>query len=323
MNALINVPFQLFEKIRFDSKIKSTKVVAPVFILGHPRSGTTHLHYLMSKDPQFGYCTVYEAMVPSIYLTGGKLIKNLIASSLPPTRPQDDVAMTIDSPKEEEFAMAILSNTSYMNCFYFPKHALQNFDRSVKLSNQRDKTHWQRHFSFFLKKLSFGKNGKRLLLKSPANTGRVKEILEVFPDAKFIHISRDPYEVYSSTVRLFEKVVPMTAFQKVDNKSMDDFVIKAYREMNMKYITARESLMPDQLVEVRFDELESNPMEVLKRAYDQLGISWSISAEEGFKSELRRTIAYKKNEYSEIDADLRVRLNTEWKDVFDGLGYPM
>ena len=27
----------------------------PVFVLGHPRTGTTHLHNLLSKDPRFAY----------------------------------------------------------------------------------------------------------------------------------------------------------------------------------------------------------------------------------------------------------------------------
>lgn len=323
LNAVINVPFQLFETIRFGRKIENTKVQSPVFILGHPRSGTTHLHYLLSKDPQFAYCTVYDAMVPNIALTGGKLMKKLIASSLPPTRPQDDVTMTIDSPKEEEFAMAILSNTSYMNCFYFPKHAKENFDRSVEFKTEEDKKHWQHHFHRFLKKLTYSKRGKRLLLKSPANTGRMQEILEIYPDAKFIHISRDPYEVYRSTVRLFEKVVPMTAFHKVSNDEMEDFIIDSYCAMNSKYLESRKHVPANQLIEVRFDELEGNPMFVLKKIYEQLGLDWTKDGEAGFNSELTRTQSYKKNRYSDLDPKKKESLKEKWESIFKGFDYPM
>src|ERR1043165_9972203 len=57
LTVLLNVPFQLFEQLWFNKKIKNTKVAPPVFILGHPRSGTTFLQYVLSKDPNFAYCT--------------------------------------------------------------------------------------------------------------------------------------------------------------------------------------------------------------------------------------------------------------------------
>ncbi|MDH5476470.1 MAG: sulfotransferase, partial [Cyclobacteriaceae bacterium] len=38
--SFLNIPFQLFESLYFDKKIKATKPLPPIFILGHPRSGT-------------------------------------------------------------------------------------------------------------------------------------------------------------------------------------------------------------------------------------------------------------------------------------------
>ena len=72
--------------------------------------------------------------------------------------------------------------------------------------------------SFFVKKLNYKHAGKRILLKSPSNTGRVKEILDLYPDACFIHIHRDPFEVYQSNEKLYEKILPLLGFQKVENK---------------------------------------------------------------------------------------------------------
>ncbi|TFG37549.1 MAG: sulfotransferase, partial [Candidatus Aminicenantes bacterium] len=47
---------------------------------------------------------------------------------------------------------------------------------------------WQAIYLRFLKKLTFSSGGKRLLLKNPANTARIRVLLELFPDAKFIHV---------------------------------------------------------------------------------------------------------------------------------------
>jgi hypothetical protein len=48
----------------------------------------------------------------------------------------------------------------------------------------------------------FLQQDKRLVLKSPPHTARVRLLREIFPGAKFVHISRDPYEIYQSTKRV-------------------------------------------------------------------------------------------------------------------------
>ena len=51
------------------------------------------------------------------------------------------------------------------------------------------------------------------MLKSPTHTARVRTILEVFPDAKFIHIVRDPLVLFPSTVRLWKSLSEVQGFQ--------------------------------------------------------------------------------------------------------------
>ena len=76
-----------------------------------------------------------------------------------------------------------------------------------------------------------------MLLKSPANTGRVKEILELYPDACFIHIHRDPYAVYQSNEKLYEKILPLLGFQKTDNESIKNYILYSYEKMYKKFLT--------------------------------------------------------------------------------------
>lgn len=320
ITSLGNLPLQLVEITRMP-RIRKQKVKQPVFILGHPRSGTTHLHYLMSKDPQFAFCSVFDAIVPHIFLSGGKVFSKLLALSMPSTRPQDEVSLSIDSPKEEEFAMATMCGISYMNCFYFPSTAKENFKQSVLYEKKGQAQYWQKHFAYFLQKLSFKYGNKRLLLKSPANTGRVKEILELYPDACFVHISRHPYEVYLSTVRLFEKIVPLTSFQKPSSEELEAFIVWSYREMYRKYAEAKVGLRPEQLVEVRFADLETDPNTVLKTMYSQLNIPLSEQALQGFEEELKRTEHYAKNNYDQIPDALKLRLQKEWSEAFQLFGY--
>ena len=104
-NIFLNIPFQLYESIRYNRKIKNTKVKSPIFILGHPRSGTTYLHYVLSKDPGFSFCSTNEALIPNTFLSIGGFTTKILEMAMPETRPQDNIKAGADKPKEEEFAM--------------------------------------------------------------------------------------------------------------------------------------------------------------------------------------------------------------------------
>ena len=314
--ALLNLPIQLYEYLRFSRKIKRQQVIAPVFIIGHPRSGTTYLHYLMSKDPQFGFCTVFQGILPHIFMSGGKLFRNLIKLAMPPTRPQDNVKITVDAPKEEEFALANMSTTSYMFSFYFPKYAMKHFKRSVVFaSGERSKLEWKRNFEYFIRKLALNNPDKRLLLKSPPNTGRIKEILEIFPDAKFIHIHRDPLEVYQSTIRLYEKVMGVTSFQKPNVEELKKYILEAYPMLYTKYLEDTKNLRDDQLVEVSYKALEENPMETLKGIYTALRLNDFNEAQAFIQQEIDATEDYEKNTYLDISEEDKVIINEKWGEI--------
>ena len=53
--SIVGIPLRLVERLRFGRALRRISIDhPPVFIIGHWRSGTTHLHNLMSQDPSFG-----------------------------------------------------------------------------------------------------------------------------------------------------------------------------------------------------------------------------------------------------------------------------
>jgi Sulfotransferase family len=58
-----------FERRRFGRRIDATQLQPPLFILGHYRSGTTHLHNLLALDPQFAAPTFFQALNPHTFLS--------------------------------------------------------------------------------------------------------------------------------------------------------------------------------------------------------------------------------------------------------------
>src|SRR5437868_13825696 len=105
--------------------------------------------------------------------------------------------------------------------YYFPKNRNKNLERNVLFRNNPSaEKRWKKNFDHFLRKLTLVNGGKKLLLKSPANTARVKEILSLYPDAKFIHIYRNPFDVFQSHLHLFKKLIPMLSFQQISDKEL-------------------------------------------------------------------------------------------------------
>ena len=322
--SILNSPIHALEEIRFSKKIKSTTVKPPIFILGHHRSGTTFLHYLLSKDPNFACCTTTQGLLPNTFLTMGKAAEKFLQAFMPATRPQDNVKAGALLPIEEEFALGNMAQASWVHGLYFPRLANEIFNDCVTFSNGDDeiKKHWKERFEFLLKKLSLINPGKTLLLKSPANTARVKEILEVFPDAKFIHIHRNPYEIYLSNERLYEKILPLLALQQVDNALVIEHILKSYEKMHSKYLIDRSLLSSNQLIEFAYEDFVIDPIKKLKEAYHQLGLNGFEEAITPIQQELLRSEGYVKNKFEGLDKELKETIATRWGFVFDAFGYP-
>ncbi len=57
------------EQWRFGRRIAGARIQAPLFIIGHYRSGTTHLHNLLALDPQFAAPTFFQTLNPHTFLS--------------------------------------------------------------------------------------------------------------------------------------------------------------------------------------------------------------------------------------------------------------
>lgn len=322
--VLLSSPFRWFENFRFRKVIREQKVTAPVFIIGHPRSGTTFLHYLMSKDERFAYCTTLQALIPHLFLSAGALFRGILKGSVPDKRPMDNLKMGLDLPKEEEFAMAAIGTESLVAAYYFPGNFMHNFKRNVVFDNKSKgpEKKWLANYNFFVQKLSMVNRNKSLLLKSPGNTGRISQLLKLYPDAKFIHLSRNPYEVYRSSLHLYEKLLPLLSLQRVRSEDIKDFVLKSYALLMKKYFQEKSLVSPKNILEISYEDLVKDPMTVLEGVYRQLNLDGFRDAQPAFEKELKGYAHYKRNELTISDED-RSRVNSEWHFAFEKLSYRM
>ena len=293
----LGIPFRIYERWKLDKKVMATQIsLSPVFILGHWRSGTTHLHNLMCQDNQFGFITMLQAAFPNSFMSNN-VFKSLMRFVLPETRPMDNMKMGIDLAQEEEMALGNLFPYSFYNGWYFPKKMMEYYYKYIRFKNIPNKIieNWKIVYNTLLKKATLFMGGKRLVLKNPANTGRIKFLLDLYPDAKFIHIYRNPYVVYASTRHFYQKVVQYFMLQKITREEIENNIFMLYKKIMGNYFQESRLIPEDNLIEVKFEDLEKNAIEQLRNVYTELKLMGFDKSKLKFKYYLRSLANYKKN----------------------------
>jgi hypothetical protein len=316
-------PLRIKEDVQFDKAIKKTEVPRPpLFILGHWRSGTTYLHNLLSLDDTFGYFSTFHASLPSVFLGNEKLFRSFVASSLPEKRPMDDVPMGPEFPQEDEFALAAVSLYSGNHGLCFPRNwAYYNRFIFMDEVSQKIKDEWKERYRYLIQKETLYRKGKRLVLKNPANTARVQLLLEMFPEAKFIHIYRNPYHVYLSMMKLLLSIVPFMCVQKPPKLvEVEQRVLQVYKQMYIKYLKEKIAIPKENLIEVRYEEFIQHPFEQLNHIYRAFHLQGFKESEKKISEYIAKQAHMKKQKYL-LDEHVKEKIYEEWKFTFTTFQY--
>src|SRR5262245_61356396 len=121
--APANTLFRWWERLRYERAIRKTRPLAPLFILGIWRSGTTHLHNLLARDSRFAFPNQYQVLYPQTFLTTEWWNGQILAMVIPRRRPQDNVTLGVKEPQEDEFAYTSLTQESFVLSWAFPRRA--------------------------------------------------------------------------------------------------------------------------------------------------------------------------------------------------------
>ncbi|MBT8471693.1 MAG: sulfotransferase [Marinicaulis sp.] len=312
--ALARWPFSVGEKIVMESRLpKLEEMPAPVFILGHWRSGTTHLYNIMCQSGEWGFVPPVATGLPWDLFGLAKVFNPLLERALPEHRYIDNIPVNPDSPQEDEIAVANMSEVSFYHGIYFPRAFAENVERGLFFDgcSTADIRGWRRQFTYFLRKLYLHQGEKPLLIKNPVYTGRVAMLREMFPDAKFIHIHRNPYDVFVSMQNFYKKLLAEFALQNYDHVDIDEAILSVYDRMMTKYEAEAAEIPADRLIELRYDDLDASPMESVEKIYSALALPGFDAARAPFERYLASIKSFKKNsfEYSdETAAKVEARL---------------
>jgi hypothetical protein len=314
----------ILERLIYGRRIARTRVhPAPLFILGHWRSGTTLLHELIACDSRFAYPNTYECGVPHHFLLTGGWVPRWFAHSLPQRRPMDNMKVHWQKPLEDEFALCLMGQPSPMEHVAFPNRLDPNdASLNVEYLDLGTRQRWQRALLRFMKRLTLAHGDKRLVLKSPAHTRRIPLLLELFPEARFVHIVRNPYEVYASTLHLWRTLYAHHSLQRPNWQGLQEHILATFETFFERFEEDRTLIPAGRLVEIRYEELVENPVDQLERIYRSLALGDFEPARLPVAKYLAEISDYSRNQLI-LTREEEETISKRWGQILRRYGYAL
>lgn len=325
--ASYNSLMKLVEAATHGRAVAKTDVhPAPLFVVGHWRSGTTLLHNLLCQDKQFGFPNLYECLFPHHFLLTESVATPLTSWMLPKSRPMDNVPCGWDLPQEDEIAICMLSLLGPYRMMAMLEQPAK-YDDMFEPGDMRPDERQQLRDTilYFMKKLSVryrdaaGKP-KPLCMKSPSHTFRVAELADMFPQARFLYIHRHPYDVFNSTVHLRRTMWDENGFAPAKLDTVRERAIGVYMRAINAYERDKVSVADGQLHEIRYEDLASDPVGQLRATYEALGFDGFGELEKTLEPQVPKLTSYKRNKF-EMDEETQRFVYENAKAAFDLYGY--
>jgi hypothetical protein len=320
--VLISALFQWYEKLYFNLWSKKIQLKSdPIFIIGHWRTGTTFLHNILSQDPQMGYVTTYQTVFPNNLLSKF-IFRTFMKLMIPEKRPGDNVRLNVAYPQEEEFALTNINPWNYYQFMYFPDNYDEYYNKYIRFKNASDRflLHWRNDFQRMVKKAMINSGGDIPLLKNPCNTGRIKILLDMYPNAKFIFIIRNPIIVFLSSKKFFSELLPTLWFHTMDESELEEMIFSTYIKLIKDYENIKNIIPADNLMEIKFDDYEKEPLTFIECLYQQFNLSGYHEAKTVFSAYINSQSGYTKNKYV-ISQELLDRIKDHWGFSMDMWNY--
>lgn len=320
--SLFHTALRFLQQSWYGPAIARTPVrEAPLFIIGHWRTGTTLLHELLILDPRHCFANYYECMEPNHFLLTEQLVTRWLHFLMPSRRPMDNMKVGWDRPQEDEFALCMMGQPSPYLTIAFPNRPPADAEYlDLEGVPPRARAAWKQAFFSLVQRLTY-KYGKRLVLKSPPHSCRIKVLLELFPDARFVHIVRDPFVVFPSTVNLWKSLYRTHGLQTPTFAGLEEQVYATYLRLYDRIEEGRQRVDPARFHELRYEELVRDPVTQMRALYEHLGLGGFDACLPRLREYLASVAGYETNRY-QLTPEQRAEIARRWAPVFERYDYP-
>jgi hypothetical protein len=319
--SVLNSGFAAMQSLCYGRKIREVEIKhPPIFIIGHWRSGTTLLHEYMIQDKQFAFADTYSCFAPRHFLLSRRFMEPWVSFLMPKKRPMDNMAAGLDRPQEDEFALCAMGMPSpYVNIIYPNNPPIDPEFLTLKDVSPEQRQAWLDGLEYFLRSLTVAEN-KCVVFKSPPHTARIAAILERFPDARFVHIHRNPYTLYASTFNLWMQLAVVHGLQRPSGKQYETRIFEMFEEMYAAFAEDIKLLKPEQFTEVAFKELTAETVVTLEKIYTPLQLTGFEQAKPSMEKFAASQKSYQKNKF-QTDPAIEAQITERWGWYIDRYGY--
>ncbi|HEY2183455.1 MAG TPA: sulfotransferase [Xanthobacteraceae bacterium] len=334
VTAILHSSLNVIQRLLFARRVRECVLDAPpIFIIGHWRTGTTFLHELLTLDARFTAPSTIECFAPAAF--GGLLRRFTFV--LPANRPMDNMLVGWDQPQEDEFALMNLGLGSPYEAVVFPnnRQACHPYLNMTALAPD-ELAAWKAGFLGFLQQVNLrgkreeerpGSAARTIVLKSPTHTARLRILRQMFPDAKFIHIVRDPCEVFSSTLRLWRGLFETQGCQKPEfgecangAPDLERYVFENMNALYRDFFQEIAEIPAENFCHLRYEDLVRAPEAEMARVYRQLGLGSFGEVHPRLQAHLSGLDGYKPNRHR-ISERQRAEVSRRWGWYMDRFGY--
>jgi hypothetical protein len=292
----------------------------PIFVIGHWRTGTTWLHELLVKDERFSFPTTYQCMAPHHFLLTQRVLAPCLNWLMPSKRPMDDMPVGMSRPQEDEFALMNLgAGSPYLDWAFPNRHDYHDEYLTLDGLSEPQLQQWKDEFAGLVRRLTLA-DPRRLVLKSPTHTARVATLLEVFPEARFVHVVRNPWKAIPSTIRTWERMTDAMSLQIRRDPVTADRILDVFQRMYQAFHRDLPAIPADHLYLIRYEDLVKDPLGQMERIYSQLDLGDFQPARPAMEAYLASIAGYQPNRL-DVPDDLRAQIALRCRDYIERYGY--
>ncbi len=257
--------------------IERQRIVAPVFIIGLPRTGTTHLHGLIGEDPANRAPLSWEVMYPAAPVGTVEEIdraRGLTDSRLGWAKRLAPEFMRIHpiAPDLPQECIAITAQV-FMSIQFHTTHNVPSYQDWLEDASQDLAFDFHRRL---LQHLQAKRPGNRWVLKAPGHLFALEGLLQRYPDAKIIQTHRDPLRVMASMASHATVLRRAFSDRAEPRQIAADWTDRWARALE-RSLAVRDRAPPEQFLDVSYESIANDPLATIERVYDFLG--WPLTSE--------------------------------------------
>jgi len=282
---------------------KKIEIKNPVFIIGHPRSGTTFFHRLMIKTDDYLSFKSWQLFFPSI--TSKKIIKPIIDRKIASGNavifpPETGHYSRLDLPEEEEQLFMHYCDSQFTSIIFSLGFGKADFDEILFNDEQKHQPKSLEFFKNCLKRQIYYTGKKQVMARCNFSGMRIQHLAKAFPDAKFIYFYRNPLESIPSHLSLNHSVFDYKwGLDKIGEERMQIYFNRRYR-YNVTYYKYLENILKNnedlqsRVMQIHYPDLLENFESTIKNALAFMEVVVSDELKEAIDEQAEKQKTYQR-----------------------------